>query len=226
MEKRIIYKGNFIENAKKKYGNKYNYDLVEYINNKIKVKIICPKISKNGKVHGEFSQRPKDHLQGKGCPKCNYSKGEEKCKDILNKLNIKFTPQKKIKDMKHKNQLSFDFYFELNDQKYAIEYNGEQHYKVIKIFGSEKYKVTIIRDNIKRKYCKKNNIKLLSIPYFMFSQCEELIKILINKEKIEEFNKIQLFENIYRQFYMLEYKISILNKNIEKIKKSISLISS
>lgn len=50
-------KGNLI------FNNFYNYSLVEYKNNKTKVCIICP-------IHGKFWQRPNDHLNGCGCPKC------------------------------------------------------------------------------------------------------------------------------------------------------------
>jgi very-short-patch-repair endonuclease len=53
----------FIEKAKIKHSNKYDYSKVHYIDSKTKVCIICPK-------HGEFSQRPNDHLVGKGCKKC------------------------------------------------------------------------------------------------------------------------------------------------------------
>jgi len=54
---------NFIEKAKKIHKNKYNYSLVEYKNNRTKIKIICP-------VHGVFEQNPYSHLQGKQCKKC------------------------------------------------------------------------------------------------------------------------------------------------------------
>ena len=53
----------FIRRAQAIHGTKYDYSLVEYVNNKTKVKIICP-------VHGEFEQEPSTHLQGKGCIKC------------------------------------------------------------------------------------------------------------------------------------------------------------
>ena len=53
----------FIEKAKEKHGNKYDYSKVKYINNHTKVIIIC-------KEHGEFKQRPDNHLSGKGCPTC------------------------------------------------------------------------------------------------------------------------------------------------------------
>ena len=51
----FMKKEDFIEKAKKIHGNKYDYSRVEYINNKTKVCIICPE-------HGEFWQRPNDHL--------------------------------------------------------------------------------------------------------------------------------------------------------------------
>ena len=60
-------KDEFIKKGKEKHGNKYDYSLVEYINNNIKVKIICP-------IHGEFLQSPSGHLQGKECQKCSYNK--------------------------------------------------------------------------------------------------------------------------------------------------------
>ena len=53
----------FIEKAKEIHNNKYDYSKTEYINSRIKVKIICPK-------HGEFEQIPSNHLRGCGCNKC------------------------------------------------------------------------------------------------------------------------------------------------------------
>jgi len=62
--KRLFYgKEKFIELARKKHGDKYDYSLVEYVDSYTKVKIICP-------IHGLFEQRPSEHLLGKGCEKC------------------------------------------------------------------------------------------------------------------------------------------------------------
>lgn len=55
----------FINEAKIVHNNKYDYSKVDYINNHTNVSIICP-------IHGEFSQAPNDHLNGKGCKKCSY----------------------------------------------------------------------------------------------------------------------------------------------------------
>jgi hypothetical protein len=53
----------FIRKAKAKHGDRYDYSKTVYVKSKEKVCITC-------KVHGEFLQRPNDHLKGKGCKKC------------------------------------------------------------------------------------------------------------------------------------------------------------
>jgi hypothetical protein len=55
---------SFIQKSIEKHGNKYDYSLVNYINNRTKVRIICP-------LHGEFEQNPYDHSTGIGCLKCS-----------------------------------------------------------------------------------------------------------------------------------------------------------
>jgi len=59
--KEFIIKANLIHN------NKFDYSNIEYTNTTTKTNIKCVK-------HGEFYQLPSSHLQGVGCPKCNYEK--------------------------------------------------------------------------------------------------------------------------------------------------------
>lgn len=62
-------KESFIAKAKEIYGETYDYSMVEYVNSKTLVSIICP-------IHGMFEMTPHDHI-GKihrGCPKCGNSK--------------------------------------------------------------------------------------------------------------------------------------------------------
>ena len=55
---------SFKDKATKIHNNLYNYDYSNYVNNKIKIKIICS-------IHGEFYQRPDTHIYNKqGCPHC------------------------------------------------------------------------------------------------------------------------------------------------------------
>lgn len=53
----------FIEKAIAVHGKKYDYSLVDYAGNKIKIKIICP-------IHAIFEQTPDNHLHNHGCSKC------------------------------------------------------------------------------------------------------------------------------------------------------------
>lgn len=53
----------FIEQCRFVHGDKYDYHLVKYTNNKAKVKIIC-------RVHGPFEQLAQHHMRGRGCSKC------------------------------------------------------------------------------------------------------------------------------------------------------------
>ena len=63
MSKKLT-KEEFIQRAKEIHGNTFDYSLVEYTSNKIKVKIVCP-------THGVFLQRPDNHIGLKqGCSNC------------------------------------------------------------------------------------------------------------------------------------------------------------
>ena len=72
-------KETFIEEANKKHNNKFSYEKVVYVNNKVPVIITCP-------IHGDFKQRPDDHLKGVGCSGCSGLKKkttEEFIKDAV-----------------------------------------------------------------------------------------------------------------------------------------------
>ena len=95
---------------------------------------------------------------------CLKSYGEKKIAELLIKNNVKFEREKKFPDLKYTNILRCDFY--LPDFNLIIEYNGEQHYKAVKLYGGEEnLKITQTRDEIKRKYCEDNNINYLVIRY-------------------------------------------------------------
>jgi hypothetical protein len=94
---------DFISNAKKIHKNEYDYSMVDYKGNKLKVVIVCKK-------HGKFHQKPNSHLCGQGCPICRSSRGEKIIRHILKNNNVKFVQQMKYHDCVHKNCLPFDFY--------------------------------------------------------------------------------------------------------------------
>lgn len=61
----------FLRRAAEVHGNRYDYALVNCIDSKHPVTIICRK-------HGKFKQTPGDHLGGKGCRKCGTERIAEK----------------------------------------------------------------------------------------------------------------------------------------------------
>ena len=61
-------KNLFITRAQEKFGTRFNYSLVEYVNKRTLVRIICP-------VHWIFEQTPNHHLYTKeGCPRCGHER--------------------------------------------------------------------------------------------------------------------------------------------------------
>lgn len=66
--RRMVTTESFIAEAKEIYGNRYDYSKVDYKNREHRVIVTCP-------VHGDFQVYAREHLDGKGCPKCE--KGEK-----------------------------------------------------------------------------------------------------------------------------------------------------
>lgn len=70
------YKEKFIQKSKNKFGDKFNYSRVDYINCTTPVILICP-------IHGEISITPRSHLNSPtGCTLCSRSLPRKKKKLI------------------------------------------------------------------------------------------------------------------------------------------------
>ena len=61
--RRVVTTESFIAEAKEIYGDRYDYSKVDYKNRDHRVTICCD-------VHGDFQVYAREHLDGKGCPKC------------------------------------------------------------------------------------------------------------------------------------------------------------
>lgn len=100
-----------------------------------------------------------------------HSHGEKRIELFLNEKNIKYIPEYRFNDCRHRRALPFDFY--LPKTNTCIEYDGEFHYKETSISN---LKVQKLRDKIKDKYCKENNINLIRIPYYEFNDIEKILE--------------------------------------------------
>ena len=72
MSKRLRIE-DFIEKARERHCNYYDYRKVKYVYAEKKIQIICPK-------HGEFQQSPAKHLEGQGCPLCAHEHTGNRCR--------------------------------------------------------------------------------------------------------------------------------------------------
>lgn len=62
-EKNRLTKEDFVRISSERHRGKYSYDKAVYKNTRTPVIITCPE-------HGDFTQTPKNHMNGQGCPKC------------------------------------------------------------------------------------------------------------------------------------------------------------
>jgi len=83
--KRVVTTESFIAEAKEIYGELYDYSKVDYKNKEHKVIVTCP-------IHGDFQIYAREHLDGKGCPKCE--KGEKFISKLKEKFGDKFGLEK------------------------------------------------------------------------------------------------------------------------------------
>ena len=135
----------FIDKAQRIHKDKYEYNNSIYLNTETPIDIICP-------IHGEFSQKPKNHLTGRGCKKCGsmQSKLENFIEDFLIKYNIKYTKN----DRTIISPKELDFF--IKNKNIAIECHGLYWH------SEEKKKNKNFHLN-KLNLCNQKNIKLIQI---------------------------------------------------------------
>jgi len=164
----------FVSKANKRHNNRYQYPYPEdYKTKNSMIRIICP-------IDGEFKQRARSHLNGRGCPICNYSHGEREVWTLLTEKGLTFVPQHSFTDCRGDcYPLSFDFY--IPSLNLLIEYDGEQHFKHVTGWHSKKeFEKQQRYDKIKNEYALSRGIKLLRIRFD--ESVEEALKFLSKEE--------------------------------------------
>lgn len=131
----IKLRGNtddFVQRAVEKHGTRYDYSLVDYVNNSTKVCIGCP-------LHGIFEQAPLSHLRGSGCPNCKH-KTESKLLAWLETefLEIEFgirnvSSQVIFQECK-KESTKRCYRYDFRVGKSIVEIDGLQHFTAIDLF--------------------------------------------------------------------------------------------
>lgn len=186
-QKRTRPTSAFVEQANAVHRNYYEYSKANYSGAHTKVTITCPK-------HGDFAQKPHDHLYGSGCSKCGRSKGEQRIARVLEEMNIEFTEQYRDKRCRGKLPLPFDFALLSSGELLGlIEFHGIQHFES---WRNDRRNIREglcerqMRDEVKSAFCQDHNLPLLVIPYWESGHIRELISQFV--ETLDALNGIDL----------------------------------
>lgn len=200
MPKRLTTE-QFIYKAKLVHKDTYNYLNTKYVNNNIKIEIICKK-------HGSFLQEPRNHLNGCGCLICGHQKQKIPTNQFISKSN-------KI----HKNKYDYSKVHYINSRNKveiicknhgSFWQSPDNHYK----HGCPKCKTSKGENKI-RKFLKNNKIRYEEQK--IFEKCKDKISLrfdfyLPNKNNIIEFDGIYHYKNIYGDLKKQKKRDKIKNK--------------
>jgi len=103
---------DYIEEFNIIHNNKYSYIKETYKGSNKEMKILCP-------IHGEFLQKPSNHRNGKGCPKCGKT-------SMIDKL--KFSPSELKEALNSVNNYEYDESTYINtkeEMKFICQIHGE-----------------------------------------------------------------------------------------------------
>ena len=105
MSKRLTHE-EFVGRSRFRHGDKYEYS-DPFIDVRTKVRITCP-------VHGDFEQRPYNHMRGGGCPTCSWKiMGEER----IRRAALKFVKQS---NQANNNKYTYDKMVYVNNKTHII----------------------------------------------------------------------------------------------------------
>jgi hypothetical protein len=137
------------------------------------------------KEHGRFDVTANKHLADGICPVCkklflHISSGEYTVKETLSSIGVSFEREyylKRLGATGNSARLRFDFY--IPSLNIAIEYDGQQHYNPVEIWGGQDMlEVNKKRDNLKNIFCRENNIHLLRIPYTSLTVSKDVLDFI------------------------------------------------
>jgi len=191
----------FIEKARAKHGDWYDYSNSVYTRVMDKIEIICPN-------HGPFWQEANTHLSdGCGCPKCGSSKQSSEQEQELAEFIILLVPNISIlaSDRSVLKTHELDIY--LPEFKLAIEFNGLYYHSS---FGN-RLKAPKPTNYHQQKYldCKSKGIELLQIfeDEWLNPVKQDIWKSIIKNKLGRTEAKLQARKCTIRELSWLETKI-------------------
>lgn len=193
LEKRAQH---FADRIQKIYKGRYYVYRETYISREEHVRILDTKCGKTWNPSADALLR-----HGTSCPYCQASNGEQRIMDVLDGLGIPYVFQAKMGCI-DKAEMPYDVY--VPSYNLLIEYQGEQHYKVLnkeRFGGLRTFARRKRHDYMKLKFAQNNNCQIRQIPYkvrtynqiktYLEDTFKELDKIKIYKEWLQVHEHIE-----------------------------------
>lgn len=196
---------SFIEKSLEIYGDKYSYDKVNYINANTKIILTC-------KVHGDFSQFPRNHLKGMKCSKCTGNK-KYTTEEFIEKSNIVHNNLYEYNNVEFINsKIKVCITCKIHGDFYQIpteHISGKGCASCSKSKGELKIENYLKENNInfKPQYSFPNlkYIKILKFDFGILDDNDNL-KYLIEFNGIQHYNFDNFFHKTEDEFKLSEYK--------------------
>lgn len=197
-QKRSLTQEEFLFRAYKIHKN-YDYDKVIYINYNTPIIITC-------KTHGDFKQKPSDHLPGRGCKNCSgsVSKVSNTFLDLLSIKNREAYINTNFKTLKvdgydssHKIVYYFHGDYWHAHPTYKLCGNFENKHPVINKTNQNIYVKTLFNEELIKSF----GYKLVVIWEHEFNRIKEMYKDNLNLFKYH----LQSFVDYQLMYYQSEF---------------------
>lgn len=210
-------KESFIEKAKAIHGDKYDYSKVIYKSATEKVILTCLD-------HGDFEQKPGDHIYGNGCSKCRYINNSKlfrsNTKDFIEKAMLKHGS---LYDYSNLTYITSNIKVEIKCKKHGSFFQRPYHHLQgigCPICSSSKGELAIkeILDKHNIKYIQEYKIpdQKYKFKYDFYLSC---FNIFIEFHGIQHYEYISYFHKTYHGFeeQQLRDNCKITLANMKKI---------
>ena len=125
------------------------------------------------------------------------SSGEMIVKAYLDKMHVPYEEEYCVTIAGH--QRRYDFLVRLNERKYLVEFDGEQHFREVKQFGGvEEFHQRRIVDKEKTDFARKNYLPLLRIRFDQKAEIPELMDEFFENPRLSRINPKYSNENYYK----------------------------
>jgi hypothetical protein len=127
------------------------------------------------------------------------SDGENAVASYLQAMGVEYDTEHVVPIKGHNRR--FDFHLAFNGKELFIEFDGEQHFRPVEMFGGESAFRELVRaDRDKNKWAKQHKIPLLRIRYDQMQNIPELIDAFLEHPSIHYLNPKMDNSKYYNQF--------------------------